>query len=155
MLMEMILSSWYNLCTSKRASPGFYFLCYVAHNQKKICASVSAGIVKRNCTKKGWSEPFPPYHIACPVEDEIPLEEQSYFSTIKIIYTVGYSVSITSLIIAVTVLIAFRRLRCPRNYIHVQLFFTFILKAIAIFIKDAVLFQEEDIDHCSFSTVST
>ncbi|KAK2523955.1 Ghrhr [Columba livia] len=87
-----------------------------------------------------------------PVEDEIPLEEQSYFSTIKIIYTVGYSVSITSLIIAVTVLIAFRRLRCPRNYIHVQLFFTFILKAIAIFIKDAVLFQEEDIDHCSFST---
>ncbi|KAF1415162.1 Growth hormone-releasing hormone receptor, partial [Spheniscus humboldti] len=111
-----------------------------------------AGIVKRNCTKKGWSDPFPPYHIACPVEDEIPLEEQSYFSTIKIIYTVGYGVSITSLIIAVTVLIAFRWLLCPRNYIHVQLFFTFILKAIAIFIKDAVLFQEEDIDHCSFST---
>ncbi|XP_039236664.1 growth hormone-releasing hormone receptor [Pipra filicauda] len=114
-----------------------------------------AGIVKRNCTRKGWSDPFPPYHVACPVEDEIPLEEQSYFSTIRIIYTVGYSVSITSLIIAVTVLIAFRRLRCPRNYIHVQLFFTFILKAIAIFIKDAVLFQEEGIDHCSFSTVST
>ncbi|RMC04685.1 hypothetical protein DUI87_17855 [Hirundo rustica rustica] len=69
-----------------------------------------AGMIKRNCTKKGWSDPFPPYHVACPVEDEIPLEEQSYFSTIKIIYTVGYSVSITSLIIAVTVLIAFRRL---------------------------------------------
>ncbi|NXI54123.1 GHRHR protein, partial [Chloroceryle aenea] len=113
-----------------------------------------AGIVKRNCTKKGWSDPFPPYHVACQVEDEIPLEEQSYFSTIKIIYTVGYSVSITSLIIAVTVLIVFRRLRCPRNYIHVQLFFTFILKAIAIFIKDAVLFREEDIDHCSFSTAT-
>uniref|UniRef100_A0A672TSI4 Growth hormone releasing hormone receptor n=1 Tax=Strigops habroptila TaxID=2489341 RepID=A0A672TSI4_STRHB len=115
-------------------------------------ATPAAGIVKRNCTKKGWSDPFPPYHIACPVEDEIPLDEKSYFSTIRIIYTVGYSVSITSLIIAVTVLIAFRRLRCPRNYIHIQLFFTFILKAIAIFIKDAVLFQEEDIDHCSFST---
>ncbi|KAF2985816.1 hypothetical protein EK904_014943, partial [Melospiza melodia maxima] len=111
-----------------------------------------AGMIKRNCTKKGWSDPFPPYHVACPVEDEIPLEEQSYFATIKIIYTVGYSVSITSLIIAVTVLIAFRRLRCPRNYIHIQLFFTFILKAVAIFIKDAVLFQEEGIDHCSFST---
>ncbi|RLW11197.1 hypothetical protein DV515_00001281 [Chloebia gouldiae] len=119
---------------------------------EKIKTSFSAGMIKRNCTKKGWSDPFPPYHVACPVEDEIPLVEQSYFSTIKIIYTVGYSVSITSLIIAVTVLIAFRRLRCPRNYIHVQLFFTFILKAIAIFFKDAVLFQEEGIDHCSFST---
>jgi len=44
---------------------------------KKNRASISAGIVKRNCTKKGWSDPFPPYHIACPVEDEIPLEEVS------------------------------------------------------------------------------
>ncbi|XP_059585351.1 growth hormone-releasing hormone receptor [Alligator mississippiensis] len=111
-----------------------------------------AGLVRRNCTKKGWSDPFPSYHIACPVEDEIPIEEHSYFSTVKIIYTVGYSISIASLTIAVTVLIAFRRLRCPRNYIHIQLFLTFILKAIAIFIKDAVLFQKEDIDHCSFST---
>ncbi|OXB75184.1 UNVERIFIED_CONTAM: hypothetical protein H355_002717, partial [Colinus virginianus] len=124
-------------------------------NSEEHGNATSAGIVRRNCTKKGWSEPFPSYHIACPVEDEIPLEEQSYFSTIKIIYTIGYSVSITSLVIAVTVLMAFRRLRCPRNYIHIQLFFTFILKAIAIFIKDSVLFREEDIDHCTFSTVST
>ncbi|XP_071889979.1 growth hormone-releasing hormone receptor isoform X4 [Anas platyrhynchos] len=35
----------------------------------------TAGIVRRNCTKKGWSDPFPSYHIACPVEDEIPPEE--------------------------------------------------------------------------------
>ncbi|OXB64203.1 hypothetical protein ASZ78_003651 [Callipepla squamata] len=77
-------------------------------NSEEHGNATSAGIVRRNCTKKGWSEPFPSYHIACPVEDEIPLEEQSYFSTIKIIYTIGYSVSITSLIIAVTVLMAFR-----------------------------------------------
>uniref|UniRef100_A0A8D0G958 Growth hormone releasing hormone receptor n=1 Tax=Sphenodon punctatus TaxID=8508 RepID=A0A8D0G958_SPHPU len=113
----------------------------------------TAGLVWRNCTAQGWSEPFPPYHIACLVEDEMPSsKDQSYLSTVKIIYTVGYSVSITSLTIAVTVLIAFRRLRCPRNYIHIQLFLTFIFKAIAVFIKDAVLFQKEDIDHCSFST---
>ncbi|OWK52031.1 Growth hormone-releasing hormone receptor [Lonchura striata] len=47
--------------------------------------------------------PIPWHHVCLFVR-------QSYFSTIKIIYTVGYSVSITSLIIAVTVLIAFRRL---------------------------------------------
>lgn len=47
-----------------------------------------------------------------------------------------------------------RRLRCPRNYVHAQLFATFILKAGAVFLKDATLFHGEDTDHCSFSTVT-
>ncbi|XP_053120688.1 growth hormone-releasing hormone receptor [Hemicordylus capensis] len=109
------------------------------------------GWVKRSCTAQGWSDPFPPYEVACPLEEEVALEV-SHFSTIKTIYTVGYSISTTSLIIAIGLLLAFRRLRCPRNYIHIHLFLSFILKAMAIFIKDAVLFQTEDIDHCSFST---
>ena len=48
-----------------------------------------------------------------------------------------------------------RRLHCPRNYIHTQLFITFILKAGAVFLKDATLFHGENTDHCSFSTVTT
>ncbi|XP_029442885.1 growth hormone-releasing hormone receptor [Rhinatrema bivittatum] len=111
-----------------------------------------AGTVRRNCTSKGWSEPFPPYHIACPVNNDIPAEQQSYFSTVKIIYTVGYSMSIISLTIAVIVLIILRRLHCPRNYIHIQLFITFILKAIAVFIKDDFLFSIDETEHCSLST---
>ncbi|XP_064410907.1 growth hormone releasing hormone receptor, like [Latimeria chalumnae] len=110
-----------------------------------------AGSVKRNCSSSGWSEPFPPYYSACAVDDEIPENEQSYFDTVKVIYTVGYSTSIISLSVAVIILIFFRRLHCARNYIHIQLFTTFILKAIAVFIKDAVLFSN-DIDHCSYST---
>ncbi|XP_030054079.1 growth hormone-releasing hormone receptor [Microcaecilia unicolor] len=110
------------------------------------------GTVRRNCTSRGWSEPFPPYHIACPVDDEIPVEELPYFSTVKIIYTVGYSMSIISLSIAVIILIILRRLRCPRNYIHIQLFITFILKALAVFVKDAFLFNNDETDHCSLST---
>ena len=47
-----------------------------------------------------------------------------------------------------------RRLHCPRNYIHTQLFITFILKAGAVFLKDATLFHHENTDHCSFSTVT-
>ncbi|XP_066483505.1 growth hormone-releasing hormone receptor-like [Tiliqua scincoides] len=110
------------------------------------------GWVKRSCTAQGWSDPFPPYSVACSVEEEVALHEASYLPTVRSIYTVGYSISAASLVIAILVLVAFRRLRCPRNYIHIHLFVTFILKAVAIFVKDVILFQEEGMDYCGFST---
>ncbi|XP_067086766.1 growth hormone releasing hormone receptor, like [Osmerus mordax] len=107
--------------------------------------------VSRNCTHTGWSDPFPPYHIACSVDDNIP--EESYFAKVKLIYTIGYGTSLAFLTIAVGILLLFRRLRCARNYIHIQLFITFILKAVAVFIKDANLFSE-DTDHCTLSNAA-
>ncbi|XP_024610794.1 growth hormone-releasing hormone receptor isoform X3 [Neophocaena asiaeorientalis asiaeorientalis] len=112
-----------------------------------------AGALKRDCTITGWSEPFPPYPEACPVPLELLTEEKSYFSTVRVVYTMGHSVSAVALFMAITILVALRRLHCPRNYIHTQLFVTFILKAGAVFLKDATLFHGEDTDHCSFSTV--
>ncbi|XP_020820097.1 growth hormone-releasing hormone receptor [Phascolarctos cinereus] len=115
--------------------------------------SPKPGTVRRDCTGMGWSDPSPPYLEACPVELESLAEEKSYFSTVKIVYTVGYSVSLASLLVAIVILMTLRRLRCPRNYIHVQLFCTFILKAVAVFLKDAIILQGEDeVDHCTFST---
>ncbi|XP_017812298.1 growth hormone-releasing hormone receptor isoform X8 [Papio anubis] len=115
--------------------------------------SSESGAVKRDCTITGWSEPFPPYPVACPVPLELLAEKESYFSTVKIIYTMGHSISIVALFVAITILVALRRLHCPRNYVHTQLFTTFILKAGAVFLKDAALFHSDDTDYCSFSTV--
>ncbi|XP_049580473.1 growth hormone releasing hormone receptor, like [Syngnathus scovelli] len=110
------------------------------------------GQVSRNCTDGGWSKPFPPYHVACRVDDDIPETEQSYFATVKLIYTIGYSISLLVLTAAVVILLFFRRLRCARNFIHIQLFLTFILKAAAVFVKDATLFSSDDTNHCTLST---
>ncbi|XP_004582452.2 growth hormone-releasing hormone receptor [Ochotona princeps] len=111
------------------------------------------GVVQRDCTVTGWSEPFPPYLVACPVPLELLMEENTYFSTMKTVYTVGHSLSSVALAVAMAILLSFRRLHCPRNYIHTQLFATFILKAGAVLLKDAMLFSGDGTDHCSFSTV--
>ncbi|XP_055974542.1 growth hormone-releasing hormone receptor, partial [Sorex fumeus] len=115
--------------------------------------SSEPGLVTRDCTTSGWSVPFPPYPEACPIPLEQLAEEKSYFWTVKLIYTLGHGVSTAALCIAVVILVALRRLHCPRNYIHTQLFATFILKAGAVFLKDATLFHGDTTDHCSFSTV--
>ncbi|XP_047016500.2 growth hormone releasing hormone receptor, like [Ictalurus punctatus] len=110
------------------------------------------GTVSRNCTSLGWSDSFPPYHEACSIDDDIP--EDSYFTTVRLIYSIGYGASLISLSVAVVILLIFRRLHCARNYIHVQLFISFIIKAASVFIKDAILFGSEDTDHCSLSTAA-
>ncbi|KAM4697945.1 secretin receptor [Rhinophrynus dorsalis] len=109
------------------------------------------GLVYRNCTESGWSDPFPPVALACgyDVNNTGPEDVRTYYVHLKTLYTVGYGTSLTSLALALVLLASFRRLRCTRNYIHMHLFASFILRAASIFIKDAVLFSVEDIHHCN------
>ncbi|KAG7525351.1 pituitary adenylate cyclase-activating polypeptide type I receptor-like [Solea senegalensis] len=117
--------------------------------------SSSQGYVYRNCTMDGWSEMYPPYEEACAFSDDSETEsETSYLSMFRQVYTVGYATSLISLITAIVVLTAFRKFRCTRNYIHINLFSSFVLRASAVFIKDTVLFADETLDHCSMSTTA-
>ncbi|KAK3528949.1 hypothetical protein QTP70_014158, partial [Hemibagrus guttatus] len=71
-------------------------------------------------------------------------QEEEVFRRLHVMYTTGYSISLTSLLVAVFILCYFKRLHCTRNYIHTHLFTSFICRAVSIFVKDAVLYSEDD-----------
>uniref|UniRef100_H3AX68 Parathyroid hormone 2 receptor n=1 Tax=Latimeria chalumnae TaxID=7897 RepID=H3AX68_LATCH len=73
------------------------------------------------------------------LQPESNTEKQEFFERLYIMYTVGYSVSFGSLALAIFILVYFRRLHCTRNYIHLHLFASFMLRATSIFIKDKVV----------------
>lgn len=72
--------------------------------------------------------------------------QMDVFHRLYLIYTVGYSVSLGSLMVAVVILGYFRRLHCTRNYIHMHLFVSYMLRAISIFVKDVVLYSGSTLD---------
>ncbi|XP_040200927.1 parathyroid hormone/parathyroid hormone-related peptide receptor-like isoform X1 [Rana temporaria] len=71
-------------------------------------------------------------------------QEKEVFERLRLIYTIGYSVSLATLLIALCILCCFKRLHCTRNYIHIHLFTSFICRAGSIFLKDAVLYSREN-----------
>ncbi|XP_006627747.2 gastric inhibitory polypeptide receptor [Lepisosteus oculatus] len=109
---------------------------------------VQSGFVLRECGPDGqwltnntsatWRD-----HSQCDWADSLQQEKQmvilAYF---KVMYTVGYSLSLAGLTLAFTILLIFRKLRCTRNYIHTNLFASFILRAVSILTRDALLMRE-------------
>ncbi|XP_056234381.1 pituitary adenylate cyclase-activating polypeptide type I receptor-like [Seriola aureovittata] len=140
---------------------GCWFRAEVGQVVSVSCSNVSQLFVNnqvyiyKNCTEEGWSDAYPSYEKACEfAEDEETEPETTYFSNFKQVYTAGYATSLISLISAIFVFTVFRKFHCTRNYIHINLFFSFILRASAVFIKDGVLFSDENLDHCFMSTTS-
>uniref|UniRef100_A0A8C5Q1E1 Parathyroid hormone 2 receptor n=2 Tax=Leptobrachium leishanense TaxID=445787 RepID=A0A8C5Q1E1_9ANUR len=73
------------------------------------------------------------------LEPELSQEKRAFFERLYVMYTVGYSISFCSLAVAIFIIGYFRRLHCTRNYIHMHLFVSFMLRAASIFIKDKVV----------------
>ncbi|XP_058295059.1 parathyroid hormone 2 receptor isoform X2 [Hylobates moloch] len=73
------------------------------------------------------------------LQPDISIGKQEFFERLYIMYTVGYSISFGSLAVAILIIGYFRRLHCTRNYIHMHLFVSFMLRATSIFVKDRVV----------------
>ncbi|XP_047564638.1 glucagon receptor isoform X2 [Lutra lutra] len=75
--------------------------------------------------------------------DEHELEGQKeaaeMYSGLQVMYTVGYSLSLGALLLALALLLGLSQLRCTRNYIHANLFASFVLKASSVLVIDALL----------------
>uniref|UniRef100_A0A8C4NWW9 Vasoactive intestinal peptide receptor 1a n=1 Tax=Dicentrarchus labrax TaxID=13489 RepID=A0A8C4NWW9_DICLA len=111
--------------------------------------------LSKACTEDGWTPiSIDSYIMDCGYNPNSTIDdnEGEFFDAIKVGYTIGHSVSLISLTIAIIILCLFRKLHCTRNYIHMHLFMSFILKAVAVFIKDVVLYEVGETDNCQ-STV--
>ncbi|XP_019508486.1 PREDICTED: parathyroid hormone 2 receptor isoform X2 [Hipposideros armiger] len=73
------------------------------------------------------------------LQPDISVGKQEFFERLYVMYTIGYSISFGSLAVAILIISYFRRLHCTRNYIHLHLFVSFILRAASIFVKDRVV----------------
>ncbi|XP_051777449.1 gastric inhibitory polypeptide receptor [Erpetoichthys calabaricus] len=109
---------------------------------------VKSGFVFRKCGADGqwvtnnsdvpWRD-----HSQCQPDDNGNQSEQEQkiwiLAQFQLMYTVGYSLSLAALVLALSILLAFRKLRCTRNYIHMNLFASFILRAGSILTRDSLL----------------
>ncbi|XP_071763929.1 glucagon-like peptide 2 receptor [Centroberyx gerrardi] len=60
-------------------------------------------------------------------------------TALRVISIIGYSLSLSSLTLATLLMGMFRKLHCTRNYIHMNLFVSFILRATAVISKEIIL----------------
>ncbi|XP_075035506.1 glucagon receptor-like [Mixophyes fleayi] len=108
---------------------------------------VKHGLVSRRCGLDGHWEMVNgtrPWMNASQCEEEMEVtsdevETRDFLLSFRALYTVGYSVSLIALLSSLMILTMCRKLRCTRNYIHANLFFSFALRGISVIAKDILL----------------
>ncbi|XP_046524949.1 vasoactive intestinal polypeptide receptor 2 [Equus quagga] len=116
------------------------------------------GNISKNCTSDGWSEMFPDFIDACGYNDpedegkEPPQPSSGSRTLTGNVYDCGFVLlrqKTRSLLSPwAAFLYPIGKLHCTRNYIHLNLFLSFILRAISVLVKDDVLYSSSGTLHC-------
>ncbi|XP_014902747.1 parathyroid hormone 2 receptor [Poecilia latipinna] len=105
---------------------------------------------------KTWTNYSECLRFLQPLSDEEA--RRDFFERLYVMYTTGYAVSFSSLLVAIMIIGYFRRLHCTRNYIHMHLFVSFMLRAVSIFVKDKVVYSSaglQDFDSALLDNLKT
>ncbi|XP_074658941.1 secretin receptor-like isoform X2 [Tubulanus polymorphus] len=121
--------------------PVYFRLFNTLGNASKVCTADGHWYIDPilNTSWTNYSECFHVYEPAQSTAPNVSLLMQRHLGYITTMYSVGYVISLISLIVAVAIMLAFRRLYCPRNIIHINLFMSFILRASMCLMKDSLL----------------
>lgn len=140
-------------------------LCWDAtpfgHRSVQPCPKYIAGFdpqenATKHCTENGWffnpsvnstwtdfsrcfKGPEATIIVNAPKSNVAHLER--YLPPLKAISATGYTVSLVSLLAAFCILATVKKLRCPRNMLHLHLFASFIMRAFMALLKDSLFVQ--------------
>ncbi|OWF40701.1 parathyroid hormone/parathyroid hormone-related peptide receptor-like [Mizuhopecten yessoensis] len=115
------------------------------------CANYIDGFMKsayasRYCTENGtWfinpktNQTWSDYTPCVPLKGLTTIGE--HLPRIRLMYNIGYGVSLCSLVIAVFIMLCCRRLNSKSNTLHINLFLAFIFRAFMSFLKDSLFVE--------------
>ncbi|KAK3102861.1 hypothetical protein FSP39_014500 [Pinctada imbricata] len=111
-------------------------------NATKYCTENGTWWVNPN-THKQWTNFTTCISSAPPTSHppSVPDMIIKHFESVRLMYNIGYGLSLVSLIIACAIMLYFKKLHCPRNTIHLNLFLSFILRAAISFVKENLLVE--------------
>ncbi|XP_056008386.1 secretin receptor-like isoform X2 [Ostrea edulis] len=82
---------------------------------------------------------------------------ETHMEHIRLMFNIGYGLSFATLTVAVFIMIYFKRLHCPRNTVHLNLFIAFMLRALLSLLKENLLVQglglPSDVEQTPYQTV--
>uniref|UniRef100_A0A3B5BAJ9 Vasoactive intestinal polypeptide receptor-like n=1 Tax=Stegastes partitus TaxID=144197 RepID=A0A3B5BAJ9_9TELE len=97
---------------------------------------VPARNLSKTCNASGWSPISNSYALDCGYNPNSTMDDNTVMPSTHTLFRMTFQE---------------RKLHCTRNYIHMHLFVSFILKAVAVVIKDVVLYDVGETENCQSS----